>query len=388
MRAFPRRTVSIAAAGALGVALLTGTVFGADHPSPNDWPYATRGPAPVLAAVGDIACEPDDPENAANPASLKCGSASVGGLPAEYATADAVENMHPDLVALLGDEQYQVGKLSDFEASFDKTYGAFKFLERPAPGNHEYYAYTKHGDNEAGQNGTGYFAYFNGTDANGSIRPQGQAGDYNQGWYSYNLGDWHIISLNAECASPALGNSCDPAAGVLGQETQWLAKDLAADRSACTLAYWHQPTFSATSSAGSPPYTAFASTEGGAADAWWKVLYQNGADVVLNGHEHVYARFQPMNPSGQVDTHRGITQFTVGTGGEDLDTLSTPSSLQTEHVVAAEDSAFGVLKLTLGHNGYSYNFKPAAAGPGQDSSVLSFTDSGTGSCHGRAHHDK
>ncbi len=218
MHAFPRRTVSIAAAGALGVALLTGTVFGADHPSPNDWPYASAGPAPVLAAVGDVACEPDDPENSANPASLKCGSPSLGGLAAQYATADAVEKMHPDLVALLGDEQYEVGKLSDFEASFDKTYGAFKFLERPAPGNHEYYPYTKHGDNEPGQNGAGYFSYFNGTDANGNVRPQGQAGDYNQGWYSYNLGDWHIISLNAECASPAFGNSCDPTTGSSGKK--------------------------------------------------------------------------------------------------------------------------------------------------------------------------
>ncbi len=388
MHALPRRTVAIAAAGGLALALLTGTVFGADHRQSNDWPYATSRPAPVLAAVGDIACEPDNPENSANPASLKCGAASIGGFSAEYATADQVESMHPNLVALLGDEQYQVGKLSDFMASFDKTYGAFKFLERPAPGNHEYYAYTKHGDNEAGQNGAGYFAYFNGQDAGGAIRPQGQAGDYNQGWYSYNLGNWHIISLNIECNSPAFGNSCDPSTGVLGQETQWLARDLAANHSACTLAYWHQPTFSATSSAGDPPYAAFAGAEGGAADTWWKLLYKNGADVVLNGHEHVYARFQPMNPSGQVDTRKGITQFTVGTGGEDLDALSTPSALQAEHVVTAEDTAYGVLKLTLGNDGYGYSFTPSAAANGQDPSVLSYSDSGTGSCHGPAHHDR
>ncbi len=113
----------------------------------------------------------------------------------------------------------------------------------------------------------------------------------------------------------------------------------------------------------------------------------DGADVVLNGHEHVYARFQPMNPSGQVDTRKGITQFTVGTGGEDLDTLSTSSALQAEHVVTAEDSAYGVLKLTLGQHGYGYSFKPVAAGNGQDPSVLSYSDSGTGSCHGPARHD-
>ena len=105
---------------------------------------------------------------------------------------------------------------------------------------------------------------------------------------------------------------------MLGQETQWLAQDLASNHSACTLAYWHQPTFTATGDSGSDPR--FASDEGAAADAWWKLLYQNGADLVLNGHEHVYARLEPMNPDGQVDTSFGIRQFTVGTGGEDLDT--------------------------------------------------------------------
>jgi hypothetical protein len=388
MHALGRRTVAIAASGGLALALLTGTVFGADQSTSHDWPYASSGPVPVLAAVGDVSCEPDDPGNATNPTAVKCDGAGIGGYAAQYATADQIEGMHPDLVALLGDEQYQVGKLSDFMSSFDKTYGAFKFLQRPAPGNHEYYAYTKHGDNEAAQNGAGYFAYYNGTDASGNIRPQGQAGDYNQGWYSYNLGDWHIISLNAECGSAAFGNNCDPTTGVLAQETQWLAKDLAANHNACTLAYWHQPTFSATGSAGDPPYAAFASTEGGAADAWWKLLYQNGADLVLNGHEHVYARFQPMNPSGQVDTHKGITQFTVGTGGESLDTLSASSSLQTAHVVTGEDTAYGVLKLSLGRNGYSYNFQPVLAGPGQDPSVLNYTDSGTGRCHGPEGHGR
>jgi hypothetical protein len=120
----------------------------------NDWPYAANTgqvTTYTLATVGDIACEPDDTENAGNPASLKCGSPTLGGLSAEYATAQQAEAMHPDLVALLGDEQYQVGKLTDFEQSFEQAWGGLKMLERPSPGNHEYYAYTKEGDNEAAE---------------------------------------------------------------------------------------------------------------------------------------------------------------------------------------------------------------------------------------------
>jgi hypothetical protein len=361
------------------------------------WPYAALAPAThgdshsrsyVLAAVGDVACEPDDPENAGNPASLKCGASGGGGFPAEYATADQTENMKPDLVALLGDEQYEVGKLSDFESSFDKTFGAFKFLQRPSPGNHDYYAYTKHGDNEAAQDGDGYFAYYNGQSADGAIRPHGQAGSYNEGWYSYDLGAWHIVSLNAECNSAAFDNDCSTTDdGQLARETRWLAKDLQANHSRCTMAYWHQPTFSATTGAADAPDPAApgaGSQEGQVADAWWKLLYADHASLILNGHEHVYARFRPMNPAGKADPRHGIPQFTIGTGGEDLDTLAPGSNgtFANPNVVTGEDSAFGVTKLTLGDGHYSWSFRPAAAGPGFGSSSLSYRDSGTGSCQG------
>src|SRR5262249_27507805 len=156
------------------------------------------------------------------------------------ATVDEIEGMKPQALALLGDEQYQVGKLSDFEKSFDKTYGALKWIIKPAPGNHEYYSYFKKGDAENGQDGRGYFSYFNGTVANGDPRDEGQAGDdtdAEQGWYSYNLGDWHIISLNAECGSPLFGGngvggttaSCDPTSGLAKAETDWLSYDLSKD---------------------------------------------------------------------------------------------------------------------------------------------------------------
>ena len=139
MKKMPRRLIVASAVGFALAATCVGTVLAApsDQGGGNAWPYAqTSAKAPVLAVVGDVSCEPDDAANAATPAALKCGSPTLGGLDAQFATADQIEAMHPDLVALLGDEQYEVGKLSDFEGSFDQSYGAFKFLQRPSPGNH------------------------------------------------------------------------------------------------------------------------------------------------------------------------------------------------------------------------------------------------------------
>jgi hypothetical protein len=361
----------------------------------NDWPYAQTPQHAqrtyTLAAVGDIACEPDDTENTGTPAALKCGSPSLGGLPAEFATAKQADAMHPDLVALLGDEQYEVGKLSDFEQSFEQAWGGLKMMERPAPGNHEYYPYTGHGDNEAGQNGAGYFGYFNGHDQNGVPNPQGQAGDdtsANQGWYSYDIGNWHIISLNIECKSPAFGNDCSTTGnGVLARETQWLAADLRADHARCTLAYWHQPTFSATTTAADAPDPAASgagSAEGGAADAWWTLLYHARASLILNGHEHLYARLRPMDPNGHADASNGIPEIIVGSGGEALDTTATTGTgaYSNPNVVTAQDEAFGVMNLQLKPNGYSFDYRPVLAGPGFTASALSYHDSGSGSCRG------
>lgn len=384
------RTASILAAGLVVVALGGAAVAVAADKANNDWPYArSNGKQYVLAAVGDIACEPDDAENAATPAALKCGSPSLGGQVAEYATAKQATEMHPDAVALLGDEQYEVGKLTDFEQSFEKAWGGLKMLERPAPGNHEFYAYKKKGDNEAAQNGKGYFGYFNGADQSGSPYAQGQAGDdtaTNQGWYSYDLGNWHIISLNAECDSDVFAHDCSTSdSGLLAQETQWLAADLQENHNQCTLAYWHQPTFSATTaSTASVPASApgAGGTEGAATDAWWKLLYASHATLILNGHEHAYARTKPLDPAGNVDPKNGIPQFIVGSGGEALDTLAgTEGNYANPNVVTAEASAYGVLKLNLDQHGYSWDFTPTLAGAGNPSSVLDYRDSGRGSCH-------
>ena len=149
--------------------------------------------------------------------------------------------------------------------------------------------------------------YYNGPSA-GTAAPTG-VGD---GWYSYNLGTWHLISLNIECYTQPGG--CSNTGSWFASELAWLKNDLEANHSACTLAYWHQPTFSATNGI---------TQEGTTAQAFWQLLYKYGADLVLNGHDHLYARYQPLDPNGTPDPRRGIREFIVGTGGETLDPIVT-----------------------------------------------------------------
>ncbi len=202
----------------------------------NPWPYARTGrSAPMLAVVGDVACQPGETELSGEKAGENCvGDTKQNLYASQAATAKQIEKMKPDIVALVGDEQYQVGQYSDFENSYELTYGAFKMITRPAPGNHEFY--VEHG--AVGVAGYGYFSYFNGVqhNADGTLKTatiagnpdtggtftqpvpysNGQAGHFAQsgglgtaadggpvgvgdGWYSYNLGSWHLISLNIEC---------------------------------------------------------------------------------------------------------------------------------------------------------------------------------------------
>ena len=393
-------TTVVALAAFTGTGLAEGFLFTGND---NDWPYATGQGAPVLAAVGDISCQPGSPIEAEKSTDVCTGISAANA--AQTATANQIEAMSPSLVALLGDEQYQAGRLEDFEGSFDHTYGAFKFLQRPSPGNHEFY--TSHGETSDG--GFGYFDYYNGYQLNSDAtpvthsfaittgstgtftqplpRPQGQAGDFGtsgNGWYSYNLGSWHLISLNIEC-SVEPGGCANPAApgSWLASETQWLATDLQQNHAACTLAYWHQPTFSSTAAT----WTAD-SAEGQAADAWWKLLYQHGADVVLNGHDHVYSRFAPLDPSGNPDPRRGIREFIVGTGGESLDTLNNdnPKNTPTPNLQASADKYYGVMKLTLLSDGYNWDYESALRSPAAPAGTsATYSDTGSARCHGGFH---
>ena len=358
----------------------------------NAWPYSSPGASPVLAAVGDISCQPGTPQETEKPTdTCDQGSGSTARDAAQNATAQQVEAINPSLVAVLGDEQYQNGYYSDFENSFDKYWGAFKFLERPSPGNHEFY--DNHG--QTGVRGLGYFDYYNGLahKADGSEvdttvtnpttghvvtqptpQPAGQAGQFGStgnGWYSYNLGDWHLISLNVECADEPGG--CSPTGSWFASETKWLAQDLNDNRARCTLAYWHQPTFSSTAS----PFTSD-SAEGQTADAWWKLLYAHHATLILNGHDHVYSRFAPMDPSGNYDPHNGIREFIVGTGGESLDTV-LPS---TPHLQAWADQYYGVMKLKLKPDGYRWDYESAMESPTAPAGTpATYSDTGSGACN-------
>ncbi|MGC2332937.1 MAG: metallophosphoesterase [Candidatus Acidiferrales bacterium] len=388
------------------------------NPTPdNTWPYATIGRSPVLAVVGDVACQPGETEPSGEKAGENCDGDTAQNLYAsQAATAQQIENMKPDLVALLGDEQYQVGQYLDFENSYELTYGAFKLITRPAPGNHEFY--TEHG--AIGVAGYGYFSYFNGVqhNADGTMMTatiannpdtagtftqpvpysDGQAGHFEEtgglgntvpaggpvgvgdGWYSYNLGAWHLISLNIECETQPGG--CSAMGPWFASELEWLKNDLALDHSACTLAYWHQPTYSAANGI---------SEEGITAQAFWQLLYEYGADLVLNGHDHLYARYRPLDASGNYDPKKGIREFIVGTGGETLDTVVTtgtasdPSgnnNFNAENLEAASGEFWGVMGLTLNQNGYAWDFESVLKDPAQTTGPASYSDKGVGVCHG------
>lgn len=282
-----------------------------------------RAADPVIAAAGDIACDPTDPAfNGGNGTLLNCRM---------RATSDLLVSKRFDAVLLLGDNQYWEGTLAAHLASFAPTWGRLGSLLRPAPGNHEYQT----------PGAAGYYDYFGAA-----------AGDRTKGWYSYDLGSWHIVALNSNCS---FIGGCGPGSPQL----QWLAADLAAHPRACTLAYWHHPRFSSGAHGNDATY-----------DAFWRELYRAGADVVLAGHDHDYERFAPQDPDGKPDPGHGIRQLVVGTGGRELRTFSTIRANSESR--NAKD--FGVLMLKLRPNGYDWEFLPV---PGS-----TFNDRGSTSCHG------
>ena len=234
-------------------------------------------------------------------------------------------------VITLGDDAYEVGSLQDFNDCYAPTWGRHLDRTRPVPGNHEY----------GSQGAEGYFTYYG--DAATPLEP-GCTRDC-KGYYSYDLGAWHIVALNSEIPNQA-GS----------EQEQWLRADLAANPTACTLAYYHRPTFSS------------GRHGGGAAIDLYRALYDYGADVVLVGHDHNYERFAPQSPSGQYEPERGIRQIVVGTGGatlRDFDFIQ-PNSEVRDH------ETWGVIKMTLHPDSYDWEFIPI---PGQ-----TFTDAGSSPC--------
>jgi hypothetical protein len=308
-----RRLAAVTAA-LLGLAFLAtahaGPTITLPIAAPSANPSAFAGPVPsgpppdaVLLAVGDIAsCDVSTDE-------------LVGELAARL----------EGTIALLGDIAYPRGSPDDFASCFDPTWGPMRPRLRPAPGNHEYET----------KNASGYFGYF------GAV-----AGRIGEGWYSYDLGSWHLITLNSNC--DGIGGC-----GRGSPQLAWLEQDLASSGAsragACTLAYWHHPRWSS-GNHGTTDMT----------DALWDALAAAGADVVLFGHDHDYERMEPID---------GMRSFVVGTGGQSL--YAWPDAPLPQTAVRANDT-YGLIQLTLGPAEYAWEFIPVTGG--------SFTDSGEGTC--------
>ena len=293
-------------------------------------PTWLRARIAVLGALAVVVAGLPGPAAAAVAPAVLVGAGDVGwcGVKWPAATAKLVAAT-AGTVIVAGDVAYPKGTKSDFAKCYAPTWGKFRARTRPAPGNHEYYT--------AGAKP--YFAYFG-----------KRAGTPGRGWYSYEAGTWHVVVLDSNC--DAVGG-CGPGS----PQEAWLRKDLAAHPALCTVAYFHHPLFSSGPHGSSPQVRPL-----------WKALYDAGAEVIVNGHDHDYERFAPQTPDGALDQAHGIREFVVGTGGAPLyPFLRRPANSE------AKALAYGVIKLTLGSGTYRWDFLPAA---GQ-----SFTDSGTGTCH-------
>ncbi|HEX9016726.1 MAG TPA: metallophosphoesterase [Chloroflexota bacterium] len=263
---------------------------------------------PVLVAAGDFG---------------DCSNAS------SMETADLVSRV-PGTVITLGDNAYPDGKAGEYSNCYAPTWGRVLDRTRPASGNHDYRT----------PGASGYFGYFG-----------ARAGDPAKGYYSYDVGTWHIVALNSNCSDV---NGCKEGS----PEVRWLEADLSAHPSQCTLAYWHHPLFSS-------------GVHGHDADVgeFWRVLYRHHATLVLNGHDHDYERFSPQDPNGNRD-RRGIREFVVGTGGAEL----RPLGAGERNSEARAWNSYGVLTLVLHPRGYDWQFVSVAP--------ARYQDAGSGTCPG------
>lgn len=260
--------------------------------------------SPVLVGAGDIAsCNPDRAE----------------------ATATLLDKI-AGTVFTVGDHAYGSGTEQQFTRCYDRTWGRHRQRTRPAPGNHDY---------KTGQ-AAPYFKYFG-----------ANAGPAGRGYYSYKLGAWHIVSLNSNTNARSWGAA----------QEQWLSKELAANNSNCTLAYWHHPLFSSGATHGNQLHVR----------RLFKLLHAHGVDIVIAGHDHIYERFAPQDAEGRADP-KGVRQFVAGTGGAVLYNIG-PIRANSEARNAADH---GVLKLTLHGPSYDWQFVPITGGK--------FRDSGSAKC--------
>jgi hypothetical protein len=287
-----------------------------------------RADDPLIAAAGDIACSPDS--------QYFNGGLGVHNFCRQGRTSNMLFDPQIDAVLTLGDTQYEYGTLSAFQASYHPSWGRRKSITRPSIGNHEYLQNPQ---------ASGYFDYFNGV-----AIPTGPAGLRGQGYYSFNLGAWHLIALNTNLNCRIV--SC----AVGSAQEQWLRTDLALNPGKCVLAYDHHPRYSSGGIGNNPEVKPL-----------WAALYERGADVFLSGHDHNYERFRPQNNAGGRDNQRGVRQFVVGTGGKSKLRLGVIRSNSR-----VRKRAFGVLRMRLRADSYTWNFRT----PSGDR-----LDSGSTACH-------
>jgi 3',5'-cyclic AMP phosphodiesterase CpdA len=291
-----------------GLLLITAVLSGATALRASQ--ATSPGPDPVLVGAGDIA--------------------DCKQIEGAKATAKLLERI-PGTVFTLGDNAYPRGTAEQFQDCYGPTWGRFLETTRPTVGNHEY---------ETG-GAAAYFAYFGEA-----------AGPPDKGYYSYDLGKWHVVVLNSNCGEIGGCRAGSP-------QEQWLRRDLAEHPSVCTVAMWHHPRFSSASEHG----------DDGRTRDLWKALEEGDAEIVLSGHDHTYERFAPRDADGLPDPIQGIRQFVVGTGGRHEYAWG---AIQPESE-AHNNKTFGVLKLTLHPDSYDWEFVPIDG--------ETFTDSGTAKCH-------
>jgi hypothetical protein len=276
----------------------------------------------VVAAAGDLVC------GTLTPPEIPCLAARTAAL---------LKQLQPNALLLLGDLQYETGSMADFMAFFDPVFGELKSITYPVPGNHEYFT----------RDAEGYFDYFNGVGAD-----SGRAGSRRRGYYSFDLGAWHIVALNTVCEQIGGCARNSP-------QLRWLRDDLAAHPTKCTLAFAHLGRFS--------------SGEHGNNELLrdlWQVLQAGGVDVFLAAHDHGYERFKPQDAAGRADEAGGIRSFVIGTGGK-----GTGRFMRTRpNSEIRNNDSIGVLLLTLRSEDYSWRF---ASVPG-----FALADSGSASCRG------
>src|SRR5262245_28291221 len=260
--------------------------------------------------------------------------AACSVLAGAEATAKLIEEI-PGTVFAAGDLAYELGTAQEFRDCYGTTWGRFKDRTKPTPGNHEY--------NSGG--GAAYFAYW-----------RGAAGTPEKSYYSFDLGNLHVIALNTNCLAPGVGGC-----GVDSLQEKWLKKDLTEHTNSCLVAFGHHALYS---SGVFRSHSVHPELRG-----LWRDLYEAHADLMLAGHEHSYERFAPQDPDGNADEQNGIREIVVGTGGRSHDPLGTA----LPHSEVKNFDTYGVLKLTLWPDRYQWEFIPVNAD--------GFRDSGEGRCH-------